>query len=171
VRLRPEQIIGSLFQAGHVRSIDQNSNLIVRLQKFGSENDFINEYGDLGDDELLQQVGTIPQALLRMNGRFSAELSKVELLSAPGQLLRFSPDDWTLVENCFLTCLARRPTSEERELFLDMLAHAYDAEKKDDSDKKTDASEDDKKLDRSREEVVQDVFWTLFNSPEFSWNH
>lgn len=177
VRLRPEQIIGSLFQAGHIRSIDQNSNLIVRLQKFGSENDFINEYGDLGDDELLQQVGTIPQALLRMNGRFSAELSKVELLSAPGQLLRFSPDDWTLVENCFLTCLARRPTTEERELFLDMLAHTHDAEnkgdaeKKEDPDKKTDASEDDKKLDRSREEVVQDVFWTLFNSPEFSWNH
>lgn len=171
VRLRPEQIIGSLFQAGHIRTIDQNSNLIVRLQKFGSENDFINEYGDLGDEELLQQVGTIPQALLRMNGRFSSELSKVELLSAAGQLLRFSPNDWTLVENCFLTCLARRPATEERELFLGMLAHAHDPEKKDHSGVKSDISEDSERLDRSREEVVQDVFWTLFNSPEFSWNH
>ncbi len=78
VRLRPEQVIGSLFQAGHIRTIDQNSNPFVRVTKFGNVNDFLDEYRHIGDDEMLQQVGTIPQALLRMNGRFKAEQSKVD---------------------------------------------------------------------------------------------
>jgi hypothetical protein len=170
VRLRPEQVIGSLFQAAHIRTIDQNSNLIARSQKFGNENDFLNEYGDMGDDELLQQVGTIPQALLRMNGRFSSELSKAELLTAAGQILDFSPNDQAVVENSYLTCLARRPSDEEKEYFVAMLDKTYEA-----AAKKREASpgtpEMDPKPDRSRAEVVQDIFWTLFNSPEFSWNH
>lgn len=168
VRLRPEQIIGSLFQAGHVRTIDQNSNVIVRLQKFGNENDFLREYGDLGDDELLQQVGTIPQALLRMNGRFSAELSKVDLLTSPGQILRFSKDDPSIIEHCFLTCLTRRPEPEEQQHFLSLLQESPTGES---TDTATPDSERPAGLRRSREEVVQDIFWTLFNSPEFSWNH
>ena len=170
VRLRPEQVIGSLFQAAHIRTIDQNSNLIARAQKFGNENDFLNEYGDMGDDELLQQVGTIPQALLRMNGRFSSELSKAELLTAAGQILDFSPNEEAVVENSYLTCLARRPSDEEKEYFVAMLDKTYEA-----AAKKREASpgapEMDPKPDRSRAEVVQDIFWTLFNSPEFSWNH
>jgi hypothetical protein len=170
VRLRPEQVIGSLFQAAHIRTIDQNSNLIARAQKFGNENDFLNEYGDMGDDELLQQVGTIPQALLRMNGRFSSELSKAELLTAARQILDFSPNDEAVVENSYLTCLARRPSDEEKEYFVAMLNKTYEA-----AAKKREAApgkpETDPKPDRSRAEVVQDIFWTLFNSPEFSWNH
>lgn len=170
VRLRPEQVIGSLFQAAHIRTIDQNSNLIARAQKFGNENDFLNEYGDMGDDELLQQVGTIPQALLRMNGRFSSELSKAELLTAAGQILDFSPNDEAVVENSYLTCLARRPSDKEKDYFVAMLDKTYEA-----AAKKREASpgtpEMDPKPDRSRAEVVQDIFWMLFNSPEFSWNH
>ena len=170
VRLRPEQVIGSLFQAAHIRTIDQNSNLIARFQKFGNENDFLNEYGDMGDDELLQQVGTIPQALLRMNGRFSSELSQVELLTAAGQILNFSPNDAAVVENSYLTCLARRPSDEEKEYFVAMLDRTFEAAAKK-REASPDAPETDPKPDRSRAEVVQDIFWTLFNSPEFSWNH
>ena len=50
VRLRPEQVIGSLFQAGRVRMVDQNSHPLIRFQKLTSENDFIQEYGDAGED-------------------------------------------------------------------------------------------------------------------------
>lgn len=158
VRLRPEQMIGSLLQAGRVRTIDQNSNPLTRLQRFGSENDFIKEYGDLGDDELLQQVGTIPQALLRMNGRFTTETAKADALSAPAQIMRFSPDDESLVENSFLACLCRRPTAEEKDYFTGLL-------------KSVPAESDKSDVVRDRAEVVQDLFWTLFNSPEFAWNH
>jgi len=174
VRLRPEQIIGSLFQAGHVRTIDQNSNLIARVQKFGNVNDFMNEYGDMGDDELLQQVGTIPQALLRMNGRFSSELSKAEFLTAAGQIIAFSPNDEAIVENSYLACLARRPSEEERTCFLDLLrpvAEANAATEESRTDMNTDSAAAAIPPKRTREEIVQDLFWILFNSPEFSWNH
>jgi hypothetical protein len=162
VRLRPEQIIGSLFQAAHIRTIDHASNLFVRLQKYGHENDFLREYGDLADDEMLQQAGTVPQALLRMNGRFTRELTRPEFLTAPGQILRLSPDDQTLLENCYLACLSRLPTPDEKHYFLQSLASIGD--KHADGRRQTDTFE-------NRRIFVQDLYWTLFNSPEFSWNH
>ena len=174
VRLRPEQVIGSLFQAGHIRTIDQNSNPFVRLTRFGNENDFINEYGDLGDDELLQQVGTIPQALLRMNGRFTAERSKVDNLSAPSEIIQFSPDNAAIVDNCFLTCLSRHPSYDEREYFLGLLDSTTEAvaeKHKANPEVVTVEVETAEKPTRYRAQVVEDLVWTLFNSPEFSWNH
>jgi len=169
VRLRPEQVIGSLFQAGHIRTIDQNSNPFVRVQKFGNENDFLNEYGDLGDDELLQQVGTIPQALLRMNGRFTAEQSKVDMLSATSQIIRFSPDNSAIIDNCYLSCLCRHPSEAERKFFMSKMNSAVGSDEKNgqaDPEKKSPAMPK-----KTRAAVVEDLVWTLFNSPEFSWNH
>lgn len=172
VRLRPEQVIGSLFQAGHIRSIDQNSNPLVRVTKFGNENDFLNEYGDLGDDELLQRVGTIPQALLRMNGRFTAEQSKVDTLSAPAQILSFSPDNAAVIDNCYLACLCRHPGVDERTYFLNLLESTTEAAaEKRKANPETPEANPVSKPTRTRAEVVEDLVWTLFNSPEFSWNH
>jgi len=172
VRLRPEQVIGSLFQAGHVRSIDQNSNPFVRVTKFGNENDFLNEYGDLGDEELLQQVGTIPQALLRMNGRFTAEQSKVDGLSAAAQFINFSPDNAALIDNCYLACLCRHPAVDERAYFLNLLESTTEAaaEKRKANPEIPAASPESIPM-RTRAQVVEDLVWTLYNSPEFSWNH
>ncbi|MFM7833154.1 MAG: DUF1553 domain-containing protein, partial [Planctomycetaceae bacterium] len=146
VRLRPEQVIGSLFQAGRVRMVDQNSHPLIRFQKLTSENDFIQEYGDAGEDELNAQSGTITQSLLKMNGRFTADSLKVDLLSGPAELLQLSPDDATIIENSFLMCLTRRPSAEEQQYFLEQLKD-------------------------NRNQAVEDLFWALFNSPEFSWNH
>ena len=146
VRLRPEQVIGSLFQAGRVRMVDQNSHPLIRFQKLTSENDFIQEYGDAGEDELNAQSGTITQSLLKMNGRFTADSLKVDLLSGPAEVLQLSPDDATIIENSFLMCLTRRPSDEEQQYFLEQLKD-------------------------NRNQAVEDLFWALFNSPEFSWNH
>lgn len=161
VRLRPEQMIGSIFQAGHVRTIDQNSNVFIRFARFTNEDDFLKAYGDAADDELLQQSGTIPQALLRMNGRFTREQSKVELFSAAGQIMRFSGDDESLVQNCYLACLTRLPDSEERAFFTQQLRV---------SSEKRPATANEEPA-RSKAEVVRDLYWVLFNSPGFSWNH
>jgi hypothetical protein len=164
IRLRPEQVIGSLFQAAHIRTVDQNSNPFIRLQRFGTENDFLREYGDQGDDELLQQVGTIPQALLRMNGRFTRDLSKAEPFSAAGQILNYSATDADVVENCFLACVSRQPTQEELDWFLRQLETAVDADREDQPEPQAEPR-------LNRQDVVRDLYWTLFNSPEFSWNH
>ncbi|MEY3175203.1 MAG: hypothetical protein RLZZ436_3117 [Planctomycetota bacterium] len=153
VRLRPEQVIGSLFQAGRVRSVDQNSHPLIRLTRMTSENEFIEEYGDAGEDELIPQASTIAQMLLRMNGRFSRELGKVDLLTGPAEVLALSPDDSAVIENSFLMCLSRRPEAEELLHFQKQLQQARQA------------GED------QREAVVEDLFWALFNSPEFAWNH
>ena len=46
--------------------------------------------------------------------------------------------------------LSRRPTAAERDYFVKQLAS-------------TPA--------KDRGQVVEDILWSLFNSPEFSWNH
>lgn len=149
VRLRPEQVIGSMLQASYVRTIDQNSHLLVRTARFFNEIDFVREYGDPGDSELDDRSGTIPQALLRMNGNLTSERTKVDPFGAPGRILALSPSDEILIDNCFLACLTRRPTADEKAHFL--------------------AQFQDKT--NSREQLTQDLYWSLFNSDEFSWNH
>ncbi len=150
VRLRPEQVIGSMLQASYVRTINQNSHLFVRAARFFGEVNFVNEYGDLGDSELDDRAGTIPQALLRMNGEMTKDRTKVDAFGASGRILDLSTSDESVVENCFLVCLTRRPTPEEKAHFLKQFDGAGEGE---------------------RTRVTEDLFWSLFNSDEFSWNH
>lgn len=164
VRLRPEQMIGAMFQAGHTRTVNHNSNMFVRFTKFFNENDFLKEYGDATDDELLQQSGTIPQALLRMNGQFTREFTKTGILDAAGQIMQFSGDDEVIVRNCFLTCLTRSPDTDEQKFFVDQLREQQNNVPK--AEKNEEAENDQ----RSRAQVVRDLYWVLFNSPGFSWN-
>jgi hypothetical protein len=149
LRLRPEQVIGSMLQASSVKTIDQNSHIFVRFLRLVREGDFVREFGDLGENELDDRAGTIPQALLRMNGELARELSSENPFTAPARIARFSPSPQMVVENCFLACLSRRPTEAERVHFVSQLAG--DGEQ--------------------TEGVVEDIFWTLYNAPEFSWNH
>jgi Protein of unknown function (DUF1549)/Protein of unknown function (DUF1553) len=148
-RLRPEQMIGSMLQATSLQTIDHNSHLLTRMVKFFNENDFVREYGELGEDELTAQVGTIPQALLRMNGRFSQELGRVGPFTAAGRVQSLLHEPTDIVDATMLVCLTRRPSAEEREQLSGMFA----AEGND------------------RVSATEDLFWMLFNSPEFAWNH
>lgn len=149
-RLRPEQVIGSMLQASSLKTLDQNSHWTMRAVRFFRELDFVKEYGDLGDDELTERAGTIPQALLRMNSSFAAEWTKSTIFSAAGRIAGMAPDDEICLDNCFLVCLTRHPTAEERATLIGQLEGT-----------KNDA----------RSYVVEDIFWTLFNSPEFCWEH
>lgn len=155
VRLRPEQVIGAMVQAGNILTIDQNSHVFTRFARFTSENDFLRQYGEIPEDELLQQTGTIPQALLRMNGKFTRDRTRAEMLNSAGQIINYSRDDESMIDNCFLACLTRPPSIEERQEFAGRLATASEH----------------RQSERERQRVVEDLFWVLFNSPEFSWNH
>jgi len=150
VRLRPEQVVGSILQASSIKTIDQNSALLTRLVRFIRENDFMREYGDLGDGELEERSGTIPQALLRMNGELVQETTEPNPFTATPRVTFAARDNETLLETCYLICLTRRPEAAETDWFL------------------TSWGADDAPRPRAR---TQDLFWTLFNSPEFSWNH
>jgi len=150
VRLRPEQVIGSMLQASSITTIDQNSHLLTRALRFFRERDFIEDFGDPGENEIGDRTGTIPQALLRMNGELSAELTKANPVNSSGRIAGAASTPESCVEICYLVCLTRRPTDEERAFF---------------------AAEIPKKRGDARHSEVADLFWTLFNSPEFSWNH
>jgi Protein of unknown function (DUF1549)/Protein of unknown function (DUF1553) len=149
-RLRPEQLIGAMSQARSVRTIDQNSHLFVRATLYFQENDFVKEYGDLGENELDDRTGTISQALLRMNGKLATDAIKADPLNASSRLSGFSGSDANCLEGCYLVALSRRPTPAEREYFLQQLSNAGA---------------------QGRTQVVEDILWSLFNSPDFSWNH
>jgi len=148
-RLRPEQIIGAMLQAASIKTIDRNSHLLVRTVRWFRENDFVRDYGDLGEDELQQRAGTIPQALLRMNGNLPNEAVSASPFNASGRIAGFSGSDEKCIETCFLVSLTRRPSDEALKHFRGELAD-HDGE---------------------RDPLVEDILWSLFNSPEFSWNH
>lgn len=149
-RLRPEQIIGSLLQSGYVQTIDQNSHVFVRFLRFTKERDFVEAYGDLGDQELVDRAGTIAQALLRMNGEITRDSIKIDPLSVSNRIANMCQRDEDVIEVSFLASLTRRPNADESAHFRNLLA-------------------DDKHRDRGGK--VEDILWSLVNSPEFSWNH
>ena len=149
-RLRPEQVIGAMLQGASVRTIDQNSNLLVRTIRFFREQDFVRDYGNIEGEELEERAGTIPQVLLRMNGKLTRELGESNPLTSVGRVAALSPTDEGVVEAMFLACLTRMPAAEEQEHFVAQLQGTKQ---------------------RRRSQIVEDLFWSLVNSPEFSWSH
>ena len=149
-RLRPEQLIGSMLQSSSIKTIDQNSHLLFRTMRFFREQDFVRDYGDLGPDELDQRSGTITQALLRMNGNLTKELIEANPFNSTGRVANFSDNDRECIDNSYLVCLTRHPTADEMAFFENQLAELKD---------------------QQRTQAVVDLYWSLFNSLEFSWNH
>ncbi|MDX1965248.1 MAG: DUF1549 domain-containing protein [Pirellulales bacterium] len=151
IRLRPEQIIGSLVQAGTLGTIDDQSHLLTRLIRFFRERDFVQRYGDAGSDELSESGGTIPQSLLLMNGNLVREVIAPEFLNGSARIARLSKDHRQAIEITFLTLLTRRPTPAEADYFASVWAEREAA--------------------LGRAQLVYDLYWTLLNSTEFRWNH
>lgn len=149
-RLRPEQVVGGLLQSSSLQTIDHESHILVRLARYGGEQDFVNRYGDLGEDELLERGGTIPQRLLMMNGNIVQEKTKQDMGNAATRIAQMAPDNKTAVEVAYLAVLTRKPTAPEAEFFEAAL---------------------EGKRDRQRVRELGDLVWALLNSTEFSWNH
>lgn len=151
VRLRPEQVAGSIIQATSLSAIDAESNVLVRLIRFGEESDFVTRYGDRGEDEFQESAATIPQQLVLMNGKLVHEHDQANdlLLNSLSQIARLSGDAEAIVGNAYLTVLTRQPSQREVDYFAERFVGV-------DSDTK------------SRE--LEDLFWVLFKSPDFMWN-
>ncbi len=149
-RLRAEQVAGGVLQAAHLKTIDANSHIFTKLQRFGQENEFVKRYGDNGVDEFGGDGGTIPQRLLMLNGKLVRERTKDDITNATARIAQLAPDDETAIEVAYLAVLTRRPLAEEVELLAPRL-------------KDTDG--------KRRGRAMEDIYWTLLNSAEFSWNH
>jgi hypothetical protein len=149
-RLRPEQVAGSLLQAAKLETIDNRSNIFVQIIASANENAFVQRYGDTGEDEFSTRGGTMPQALLRMNGDLIKERTREDPANAATRIGWLASDDRTAVEMVYLAVLTRRPTPEEAGHFEKRLADTNGHE---------------------RSERLEDLYWTLLNVTEFSWNH
>lgn len=149
-RLRPEQVIGSVIQAASVKTINQQSHVFTRLVRYFNERDFVKRYGDLDDDGFTRSPGTIPQRLLMMNNPLVNEKAKEDLLNASAQIAMFAPSDEAAIETAYLAVLSRRPTDAERRHFVAKLTGTRGD---------------------PRKRILADLYWTLFNSTEFAFNH
>ncbi|MCA9102519.1 MAG: DUF1553 domain-containing protein [Planctomycetales bacterium] len=148
-RLRPEQVVGALLQSAKMQTIDRESHVLVKLVRWIQQREFIERYGDAGAAELEPRTGTIPQRLVMMNGTLVTEKSGDNPLGTVARVALLAPDDAAAIETTYLAVLTRRPTQPEREHFEQRLAET----------------------ELSRLHVLEDLYWSLVNSTEFSWNH
>jgi hypothetical protein len=148
-RLRGEQVAGSIVQASKIKSIDRESSFLVQLIRFGSINDFLKRYGDLGENEFSKDGITIPQRLMMLNGEMLREAADANpVLGATAHINLFARDDEQAVDTIFLCLLNRYPGEAERDHFVQRLSDSDD-----------------------RSAAMEDFFWTLANTTEFAWNH
>lgn len=146
--LSPQQVIGAMVATTSLQTIDQDSHLLTRTIRLLRENDFVREYGRIQDGDGRVRPATIPQALVRMNGKFAREMAAANGISATGRIAGMARDDDARLELAFLVALTRRPAAEERESLLPLLTET-----------------------KQKGRGVEDVVWALFNCPEFCWNH
>ena len=149
-QLRPEQVAGRLFQACSLTALDSTSSVFSQLKVFGDTQEFLQRFGDKGEDDFQANSVTIPQRLIMMNGNLVTERTKSDLVAnAATRIADMVRDEAATVEAVFLTVMNRMPTSKESETFTQFLV-----------DKNS-----------NRREAVSDIYWALMNSTEFSWNH
>ncbi|KAA5546988.1 DUF1549 domain-containing protein [Roseiconus nitratireducens] len=148
-RLRAEQVAGAIAQAARVKSVDRESSFLVQLMKYGSINDFLKRYGDLGENEFSQDAITIPQRLVMLNGKMLRESSETNpVLNATGHINLFARENGQAIETVYLCVLNRFPSDAERQHFLERWEGT-----------------------EQRGQAIEDLFWTLANTTEFAWNH
>ncbi|MEM8956140.1 MAG: DUF1553 domain-containing protein, partial [Verrucomicrobiota bacterium] len=150
-RLRSEQVAGSIIQASSLDTIDDEAHVLRLIIRFFQQNDFVKRYGDQGEAEFEDPGGTIPQRLLMMNGELVSEKTKNNLvLNAATRIATLAPDDLTAVHSTYLATLSRLPSPPEESHFLESLKN---------------------RRGKARVAALNDLFWTLLNATEFSWNH
>ena len=150
-RLRPEQVAGAVIQSSSLATIDGDAHILRKLMKFGQTNEFVQRYGDTGEDEFADRGGTIPQRLLLMNGELVKERTKEDpFFNAATRIAVLASDASRAVEVAYLTVLTRRPSNEEWKHFTDRIEPTRG---------------------NARIAALEDLCWILINSTEFSWNH
>ena len=150
-QLRPDQVAGNLLQASKLTAMDGSSSVFRRLEAYGSKQNFLQRFGDRGEDEFASEAVTITQRLIMMNGDLAADRTKVDLINnAATRIATLVGDDEQAIELVFLANFNRRPTAAESAVFTEQLSGKKNLE---------------------RQQALSDIAWAMVNSTEFSWNH
>ncbi len=148
--LRPEQVAGAIVQSGRLHMLGADTHIFQKLQKFGETKKFVERFGDPGESELIESAGTIPQRLLMMNGELVKQRTEPNAaMNSATRLARQSPSDISAIDTAFLCTLTRIPSAGEASHFAKVLAGTEG---------------------KVRDRAMEDIFWALINSTEFSWN-
>src|SRR5262249_32211253 len=154
-RLRSDQILDTLVQVLHIpldgprtagwkadsADKDKMAAFLERLRRNGPRMQFNNVFGfdpSIPNDEVL---GTIPQALLLMNGQMIQRGIKASPNTLLGDILTRYPDNRAALEALYLQVLARRPGNEEVKTCGAYVMRVAD-----------------------RREAFEDILWALVNS-------
>lgn len=130
---------------------DASSHVLARVARSLQQREFVQRYGDVGEDEFGEAAGTIPRRLILMNVRLVQERTKEELvMHAATRIAAVAPDLATALEAAHLATLTRRPTPEEQHYFLGR----WQAD-----------------TNTRHARAMEDLYWTLINTTESSWNH
>ena len=149
-RLRSDQVAGSVVQASSLTTLDAETHIIFRLKRLIDTGGFLKRYGDSGEDEFGSQSGTIPQRLLMMNGDVvQGHVQPNPVFNASARIATLAPDNASAAETAYLAVFSRRPSPEELAYFTGKFQGSA----------------------TQRGEAMADLYWTLMNSTEFSWNH
>ncbi|MGH8631720.1 MAG: hypothetical protein ACREU7_13280, partial [Burkholderiales bacterium] len=143
-----EQLYDSLIIATRADKAGQENYEQAQEQREQWMLEFMRIFGGNDDDEPTLFSGTIPQALMLMNGKLTADATSLEnsrtlraVVEAP-----FLGNEERL-ETLYLAALSRQPRSEEAEF---LLKHV-----------------DSKTSEADRQEAFAEIFWGILNSPEF----
>ena len=151
VRLRPEQVAGALNQTASLKTVNADVSYLVRLQQENEINDFVKRYGDTGEDEFEDRGGTVTQRLLLMNGNLlQSRIANGNASNASARIAMITKDDEDAIRSVYQAVLTRPPSQPELLHFLKKFKDHPD---------------------NQRSLLVEDLFWTLTNSTEFSWSH
>ena len=147
--MSPDELFDSIVEAtgseGRLRGAAKGRTLeavrrdILRQFRF--------TFGDDENTDVVDFQGTIPQALMMLNGEF-IQRGLVERDQRLDLILRTETDPARRLELIFKSALSRAPNGRERQRFMDHVAKSNG--------------------DRA---AYEDVFWTLLNSSEFLFSH
>jgi len=146
--MEAEQLYDSLIIATNAQTAGRADWKDAEKQRLRWMRQFIIAFGTDENDEATTFNGSIPQALMIMNGDLVATAISGEPGTILAEVLKSKSSDSQKVEKLYLTTLGRSPSREERTM--------------------------SKKLIRANSDPLiayQDLLWALLNSNEFIFNH
>ena len=143
-----EELYDSLIIATNAHKSGRSSWEQADQQRREWLQQFVRAFGTDDGSESSSFDGTIPQALMMMNGPLVKDAVSIKPGSHLHDLLAGKGSDAQKVQKLFLTALSRMPTKPELAMIQKNLK---------DSDESM--------------SIYQDLFWALLNSNEFIFNH
>jgi hypothetical protein len=149
--LTPDQTVSSILQATGLEGINSRLN---RDEKTTIKNRMISQFSFAFNNDEREEMdrfyGTIPQALLMMNGRLTNWGSLAMNGNNLGKILSENTTHRERIYWIYMAVLSRPPTPDEY-IYTDNLRPS--------------------RRSRKAREVYEDLFWALINSTEFSVNY